>query len=216
MAAYNMKKTLAQFPLQIVVFPGEEFNLHIFEPRYRELINDCEAEGITFGIPTFLEDQIQPIGCEVRLKSIEKRYEGGEMDVCTVGVGIFRIIDFYSQLDGKLYAGAVVDALDYDLSEDPIFNALILERVQELFQLMQVDKKLPASPLDFTTYQVAHYVGFSVWQEYEFLNLLAAPARQQYLFDHLEHVLPIVREMNLMRERALLNGHFRHFNPPQL
>ena len=89
-----MPRELALFPLQIVVFPGEAVNLHIFEPRYRELIKDCQEDGITFGIPTFQNGKVLDFGTEVELLSIEKRYPGGEMDIKTRARGIFQILDF--------------------------------------------------------------------------------------------------------------------------
>ena len=76
---FAMKEQLALFPLQLVVFPNEKLNLHLFEPRYRQLLADVEAEGISFGIPSFLDDKIMPIGTEVVLKEVVERYPtGGE------------------------------------------------------------------------------------------------------------------------------------------
>ncbi len=54
------------FPLNIVVFPGEELNLHIFEPRYRALIRDAEREGFSFGIPSYVHQKLG-YGTEVSL-----------------------------------------------------------------------------------------------------------------------------------------------------
>lgn len=211
-----MPSKLAQFPLQIVVFPGEALNLHIFEPRYRQLIRDCESDGITFGVPTFMDNRLRSIGCEVRLTSVEKRYPGGELDVRTEGTRIFRILNFERQLDDKLYGGATVEFLEHDTAEDVRLNALILDRIRELFELMQVDKPLPEDVLSFSAYRVAHYVGFTLEQEYAFLSLLNAATRQQYMIEHLDEVMPVVREMNTMRKRAQLNGHFKHLAPPKI
>ncbi|MEO1628994.1 MAG: LON peptidase substrate-binding domain-containing protein, partial [Bacteroidota bacterium] len=44
------------FPLKLVVYPGEQLNLHIFEPRYKQLIRECEQNKVTFGIPAFIND----------------------------------------------------------------------------------------------------------------------------------------------------------------
>ena len=63
-----MEQQLALFPLQLVVFPGESLNLHIFEPRYRQLIEDAEQQGITFGVPTVIKGALQPIATEVSLE----------------------------------------------------------------------------------------------------------------------------------------------------
>ncbi|MEL7221839.1 MAG: LON peptidase substrate-binding domain-containing protein, partial [Bacteroidota bacterium] len=69
-----MYRQLALFPLQIIAFPGEAVNLHIFEPRYRQLITDCVEEGITFGIPSFVNGKVNEFGTEVKLIKIEKTH----------------------------------------------------------------------------------------------------------------------------------------------
>ena len=62
-----MTDFLPLFPLKLVAFPGEELNLHIFEPRYKQLIRECEQNGTTFGIPTFLDNKVLDFGTEIEL-----------------------------------------------------------------------------------------------------------------------------------------------------
>ena len=80
------------FPLGIVVYPGEKLNLHIFEPRYRQLILECLESKKAFGIPTVIDDQMKEYGALVYLEEIVKTYENGEMDVVTRGGDVFRIL----------------------------------------------------------------------------------------------------------------------------
>ena len=84
---------MPMFPLQLVVFPGEHLNLHIFEPRYKQLILECEKEKKTFGVPSFIEGKMMEIGTEMRLIAVEKKYENGEMDVRTEGVALATPLD---------------------------------------------------------------------------------------------------------------------------
>jgi uncharacterized protein len=67
---------LPLFPLQSIFFPGETVPLHIFESRYKQLINDCRAEAITFGIPVFINNQMK-FGTEVQLVEVVNTYGGG-------------------------------------------------------------------------------------------------------------------------------------------
>ncbi len=90
-----MTDFLPLFPLQLVVFPGEKLNLHIFEPRYKQLIREVEQNGTTFGIPSYIDGKVMDVGTEIRLISVEKRYEDGQMDIRTEGMGLFRIIELY-------------------------------------------------------------------------------------------------------------------------
>ena len=109
-----MNEAIALFPLQIVVFPDEQLNLHIFEPRYKQLIRDCVTNGIHFGINAFMNQQLQPIGTEVKLVAIEKEYENGELDIRTRAVGAYRLEDYFPLMPGKLYAGGTIKRLSYD------------------------------------------------------------------------------------------------------
>jgi len=80
-----MTKFIPIFPLNIVVYPGENLNLHIFEPRYIQLIKDCLAENKPFGIPSVQKTGISELGTTVKILSIENEKENGEMDIKTIG-----------------------------------------------------------------------------------------------------------------------------------
>lgn len=205
---------LPQFPLQIVVYPNENLNLHIFEPRYRQLIKESEENGVTFGIPTFLNNRVMPFGTEVQLLSIEKRHESGEMDIKTKGLGVYRMEQFINPIPGKLYAGATIVRLETDRDFDWTLNEKMLGYLIELFDLLNIDKPLPDGPSDFITFDVAHHAGMSTEQEYELLSMSTEKERQIFMINHLEQFLPMVREMRNLQQRALLNGHFKDLKPP--
>ena len=73
------------FPLSIVVYPGERLNLHIFEPRYKQLIKECFDGNKPFGIPSVMDEKINEMGTLVQVKEITKEYEDGKMDIKTDG-----------------------------------------------------------------------------------------------------------------------------------
>ena len=210
-----MDNLLPLFPLQLVVFPGEDLNLHIFEPRYRQLIKECEDKGITFGIPAYIDGKLMTIGTEVQLLSIEKLYPNGEMDIKTRGVGLFSINEFFRTAPKKLYAAADIGRLPHDTAGDVVMNTHILELLEELFSLMKIDKPIPSGPNDFVSYDLAHHVGFSLEQEYQFLCVTDERSRQEFMRMHLEKLIPIVKEMENLRKRAEMNGHFKNIIPPK-
>lgn len=210
-----MDAILPLFPLQLVAFPGEPLNLHVFEPRYRQLVQECEEEGKTFGLPAFINGKVMEIGTEMRLLAVEKRYESGESDIKTQGVRPFRIRQFYRQAPGKLYAGADVEWLEAeDDKGDVAISVSILDMLENLFVLLKIDKEVPEDPAEMRTFDLAHHVGFSLEQEYQFLCIPDETARQEYMREHLERVLPMVREMENLRKRAQMNGHFKNILPP--
>ena len=81
------------FPLEVVLFPGEMLPLHIFEPRYKEMIRECEEKKQPFGVVLAEEDGIAEVACTAELLQIAKTYDNGEMDIITVGRRIFRIVE---------------------------------------------------------------------------------------------------------------------------
>ncbi|MEM9888002.1 MAG: LON peptidase substrate-binding domain-containing protein [Bacteroidota bacterium] len=210
-----MSQILALFPLQLVAFPTENLNLHIFEPRYRQLMKECEEEDKTFGIPAFIGGSVQEYGTELELVEIVKRYPDGKLDVKTRGIGIFRIDEFYSRVPNKLYAGAKVKKMKYDNKSDILLSTKIVERIATLFELMKINKTIP-NAADFFTFGMGHHVGFSIEQEYELLSIQSEQDRQEFMLAHLDKLIPVVREMEELRKRVQMNGHFKDVIPPKI
>lgn len=209
---------LPLFPLNLVAFPGERLNLHIFEPRYKQLFRECEENQITFGIPAFIDNKIMDIGTELKLEKIESTYDNGELDVRTRGIGVFRIEEYYSQAPNKLYAGADIERLTYTNNTiDEALNKDIYGYLEELFGLLNIpDKKMPSDANSFTSFDIAHHLGMSVEQEYNLLRIESEERRQEYILNHLQKVVPVAKEMETLKERARLNGHFKKIIPPNI
>lgn len=209
-----MLSLLPFFPLQLVVFPGEQLNLHIFEPRYRQLIQDAEQDGITFGVPTVINGEVKPIATEVKLLEVSKRYPEGASDIKTLGQRVFRIKNFQPQLQPKLYAGGEIEFLDVDTHESLVLNQEIVGLLKNIYQALKVDKPIKDPLAGFSTYDLAHYVGMDIRQEYTFLTLLSAHERQRYLLEHLRKIRPDVTAHADIQAKVKLNGHFKDLKPP--
>jgi len=213
-----MKDFLPLFPLSLVAFPGEQLNLHVFEPRYKQLFRECKENQITFGIPAYIDGEVMNIGTELKLEEIEKTYDSGELDVKTVAIGIFKIDEFYSQAPDKLYAGADIERLTLNTEDnDPLLNEKIYGYIKDLFGTLDIAvKKIPKDAQSFISYDIAHHVGFSVEQEYDLLRMETETERQNFIYDHLQKIVPVAKEMENLKERALLNGHFKKIVPPNV
>lgn len=210
-----MNKFLPVFPLQLVVFPGELLNLHLFEPRYKELANECEEKGTTFGIPPFINKKIMDFGTEIELLKIEKRYPNGELDIKTRGLSIYKTNEYFINVKGKMYSGSDVEILQTHPLGDILMSEQILEYLAKLFQILKIKKPLPNDLATFSTFQIAHHAGLSIEQEYELLCLPDEIKRQQYMVNHLKNLIPIVKEMEELRKKAQMNGHFKNVIPPK-
>lgn len=208
-----MADILPAFPLSLVAFPGEELNLHIFEPRYKQLVHECDTTGITFSIiPTF-DGKTPRFATEMELLSIAKIYPDGKMDIHTRGIGLCKIIDVLDRHPNKLYPGIEMERHPWDDNSDLILNMEILEHVTVLYDTMNIDNVKILPPSDFRSYQVAHKIGFNVDQELQFLSISEERQRQLYMIDHLKQLIPVVEEMEVLRQRAAMNGHFKNVLP---
>ena len=197
------------FPLSIVVYPGEELNLHIFEPRYKQLITDCFTENKSFGIPAMVKDTLMEYGTLVNIVEIKEVYEDGKMDIRTKAEKVFRLLEVVKDIPDKLYSGAIVNYPENIEINKPELVQRILEGIRELHRLLNITKNFKKPDDDIVSYDLAHHAGLNLEEEFELLQLMREDQRLEYLKRHLAKVLPIINEMESLKERVKLNGHFR-------
>lgn len=198
------------FPLSIVVYPGERLNLHIFEPRYKQMVLECFTSKKPFGIPTVIEDKVNETGTLVLIQEITKTYEDGKMDIKTEGLQVFTILEIIKELPQKLYSGAIVN---YPANQEKGNRALmqgIINALRQLHQILDIKKEFNKPDDDLWSYDVAHQAGLSLAEEYELLQLFNELQRQEYLRRHLKKVIPLLAEMEALKKRVKLNGHFKN------
>ena len=208
-------RILPIFPLRMVVFPNEKVNLHVFEPRYKQLINECHEDGMTFCIPFYNKNRMMPTVAEVQLIEITKVYEDGKMDVKTQATdSVFNIKNVLKQFSDKLYSAARVEPLEYDFDDrDPYLASQIQEKMVVLYELLDIEKKIP--PFDeLRMFHFAHYLGLSQMQEFELLTITTERARQEFVLNHLKTFIPTIKKMQNLQQKAKLNGHFKNLLPP--
>ena len=202
---------LPLFPLQSIFFPGETVPLHIFEKRYKQLIQDCRREAVTFGIPVYINNNVA-FGTEVQLVEIVNSYENGEMDVICVARQVFRILSFDNEMNGKLYAGGEIEFLDNVNDADKAMKNEVLDNLHELYELMDV----PFTPLPvekFNSYVLAHKMGLSFKQEYHLLKLRKESERLAFIKSHLVSTITVLQEVDRTKKTIEMNGDFRNFDP---
>jgi hypothetical protein len=199
------------FPLQSIFFPGETVPLHIFEERYKQLIQDCRDDAVTFGIPVYINESIH-YGIEVQLVEVVNTYATGEMDVTCVARQVFRLVNFETQMEGKLYAGGEVVFLDNINDGDDTLKLAVLEKLEKLYELMDVPYN--AVPLEkFHSFVLIHKMGLSFEQEYELLQIAKESERLQYIKDHLTTTISVLQEVDRTKLTIKLNGNFKNFDP---
>jgi hypothetical protein len=200
------------FPLGIVVYPGEKLNLHIFEPRYKQLINECHIEKKQFGIPSVIDKRLQDYGTLVRITEITKMHENGEMDIKTQGDKVFRVLEIIKEIPDKLYSGAIVNYPHNHEHGSAEVMRRVVNSIRELYKLLNIEKDFKKRDEELNSYDLAHHVGMSLHEEYELLGLMHERQRQEYLKRHLTKVIPLVAEMETLKEKVKLNGHFKNLS----
>ena len=198
------------FPLAIVVFPNSKYPLHIFEERYKKLINKCILDKTGFGIVSKIGEIFSDIGVYVEIVDVLKIYEAGEMDIVVKGKWRFRKKNFEVQIDG------------YHLSElekiedmDPDFDIKLFEelkrRVKEMLKLANYD--LTESFWDtlektnIKSFKIAEKSGLSIIQQQELLTMQSENNRLNYLLEHFEK-LEVKLEKNMVVREIILGDGF--------
>ncbi len=202
---------LPLFPLKSIFFPGETVPLHIFEERYKQLIQDCRNEAITFGIPVYIYDQVT-FGTEVQLVEVVNTYEGGEMDVVCVGRQVFKILSFENEIGDKSYPGGNIEFLEGINDAADQLKISVLDRIKELYELMDV----PFTPMSldkFNMYILIHKIGLSYEQEYELLQMPKESDRLKFIHSHLLATIAVLKEVNKAKGAIKMNGDFKNFDP---
>ena len=205
-----MTNFIPVFPLGIVVYPGEDLNLHIFEPRYKQLIADIKETKKPFGIPAVIDNKVNEMGTVVELVEISKVYDNGEMDIKTKGLKVFRILELVKSIPDKLYSGAIVNYPENNGKGNRSLMEKVMIGIRQLHIILKVNKDFGKPEKELCSYEVAHHAGLLLTEEYELLQLMQELQRQEYLKQHLQKVLPVMTQMESLKEKIKLNGHFKN------
>lgn len=214
-ALLTMTKFLPIFPLNIVVFPGQQLNLHIFEPRYKQLIEDCQLNGKTFGIPSVFKETLNEYGTEMQLLEISKTYENGEMDIKTKGLKVFRIMEVLREVPNKLYSAAVVFNPDEIALDTAIANPTLIDLLDKLHVVLGTNFKVCEKFQNPLSFDVIPYAALSLEDQYRLLTATSEKARQWFIIEHLQKLIPSVEQTEKAKAKVQLNGHFNKIKPPE-
>ena len=196
---------LGLFPLPIVLVPTERIPLHIFEPRYRELIEECVENETDFGFVLATGDgAVHEIGTRASVLEVLEVLDDGRMNVVVEGVERFRLLELTS---GRTFTtGLVEPVLDDD---DPPADADVeraLEIFRDLAETSESNVDIPEPDVVQLDFELAGRVDFEVDAKQELLAMTSPKLRMQRLAVLLESALDAVRHEQKMRERASRNG----------
>jgi len=197
------------FPLEIIVYPEEKVNLHIFEERYKQLITECFKESKPFGIPPVIKNKVAETGTLVQVTEIVHQYDDGRMDITIQGLGLFRVLEIIDSIPAKLYTGAIVKHLENDQNTASKQVQKIIASIRELHKLLHITKEFTKPDDELNSYHIAHHAGLTLQEEYEILCLLREDQRIEYLRRHLKKIIPLAAGMENLKKKIQMNGHFK-------
>jgi ATP-dependent Lon protease len=195
------------FPLNVVVLPGAELPLHIFEPRYREMVKTCLEEKSEFGMLLSLPNGVARFGCTAEIKAVVQRYEDGRMDILTVGRTPFRVLELFHE--NPLLEGQVDYLEDRETPANPRIQRELLELFEACHTLIYDDypKNLQGAPPEELSYLVAGTLPMELLWKQQILELRSEADRQERLVAYLRVWAPHLQKTEVLRQRAGGNGH---------
>jgi Lon protease-like protein len=194
------------FPLNVVLLPGAELPLHIFEPRYREMVKNCLEEKSEFGMLLSLPKGLARVGCTAEILNVAKRYPDGRMDILTVGRASFRVVELFQQ--NPLLEGQVDYLEDREIAVPPRIQRELVELFEACHTLIFDDypKNLEAGAPENLSYLVAAALPMDLLWKQQILELRSEADRQERLVAYLREWAPHLQKAGASRQRAAGNG----------
>lgn len=200
------------FPLNIVMFPEALYPLHIFEERYKFLINECFDSGLEFGINYINSQGINQIGCTAIVSEVIKKYSDGKMDIIVQGISRYRISKL-SESEKKYFTAEVEPFADDDFGIDKV----LLEEASRLFnKIIEGITSIKIEPVNpdnlkvkYPSFLIAQKAGLTPEQKQSLIEIRSENLRLKTLSGHLRKVQPLIKRAevisNIVKNDGYLN-----------
>lgn len=196
------------FPLGTVLVPSERLPLHIFEPRYRELIADCLARSVEFGLVYQDEGGQKTVGTRASVVEVMERFPDGRLNIMVAGGGRFRILE---PTEGRSFLTAWVE--DVPEADDPPSGeelAACMAAFDRILSLMGADDPAPDSVQGMASFAIAAYLGLPPDLKQELLELDSERLRILRITEALLGPAAAELEAQEITRRAGTNGKVDH------
>jgi Lon protease-like protein len=195
---------LPLFPLDLVLFPGAPLPLHIFEPRYQEMIAECLQHKKPFGMVRVNKDSLAEIGCTAVILDVVKKYTNGRMDIATEGQQRFEILQVNQE---RSFLQGEVGFFDDEPSQVAEADATTVIQLHEklfevLGQTVQMEQKNPS-----LSFQLAHELPVDLDFKQAILEMKSEAGRIDTLIEYYRSTIPKIERTLRTREQASGNGH---------
>jgi Lon protease-like protein len=196
------------FPLDVVLFPGTPLPLHIFEPRYKEMIGECLAENHTFGVIRATEQNLSEIGCTAEVVTVVKEYPDGRLDIVTEGRQRFEVLQVNQE---RAFLRAEVLMIEDEPGTAPKEEDTVraVQLHSELLTLAGATQDLSAADPSSLSFYLAGSLPLDLDFKQKLLSLRSEAERLSLLISYLETIIPNLHRAARARQKAGGNGHVR-------
>jgi Lon protease-like protein len=198
------------FPLNVVLMPGTPLPLHIFEERYKQMVDECLESGAEFGMVLADESGTRQVGCTAKIVELVQRYDDGRMVILVEGARRFKLNNV---MTGEPYYVGDVEYLEDEPAEDDV-SALaeecvaLLERVIEAATEGSVGIEIEP-PYRNLAFAIAGRIEFDLEARQEILELSTEKERLAKVKALLAEAADRLEREKVAREKAETNGHLR-------
>jgi len=189
---------IPMFPLSIFPLPGELVPLHIFEPRYRQLLQDAETKDISFGIYFNHVSNLDKLGSSVTLESIIKRYPGGESDVIVKCTDLFEMNTLFRTYRDKLYPGGDVRFWKVNITQ------MVDQKLAEAFAAYLSLINIVRHDRDFSAFHIATELSLDFEERLKFVRLDQAK-KESFLLNRLKYQEKLLDQADKAKDIFHLN-----------
>jgi len=196
---------LPLFPLEVVLFPGTPLPLHIFEPRYKEMIAECLANHAPFGVVRALEEGIAEVGCTAEIVTVTKEYPDGRLDLVAEGRERFELLEL--NRERSFLRGEVLLVPDEPGNAEVDQKARAVQLHLEILSLAGAVQDLSAADQNQLSFHLAGSLPLDLDFKQKLLMMRSESERIQSVTTYLEKILPKLRRVARTREKAGGNGH---------
>lgn len=194
------------FPLPLVLFPTIPLPLHIFEPRYKEMVSECMDQNAVFGIIHAKQDAMAEVGCTARILEVLKRYEDGRLDILTQGQRRFEVVHVNQE---RSFLRAEVTYFDDEGSDagGEAREQLVQLHKQLLALSGEQNPEIPSESLPELAFDVAARVPLDLEFKQSLLTLRSESERVSSLIAYYQALIPKISRALHVRTKAGSNGH---------
>lgn len=197
-------------PLNVILFPESLYPLHIFEDRYKVLINECYTNNMEFGINYMNHNGINEIGCTAMVSQIIKKYSNGKMDIIIQGISRYKLLNL-NEKEKPYFIAEVEPFADDDFGVD---KNLLDETVRLFNKIASSITSIKITALDLTnmefdypSFYIAQKAGLTAEQKLSLISMRSENQRLETLSKKLRKIQPLIKKAEVISNIVKNDGY---------